>query len=142
MTEYIVGLRLGKRSEVLTIEAEDALIAALKAKHNHPRGFNFLRSKIQSARRSSQSASEGMKITKRTSCAHSTKLRWGMRFRIFGNIAVAIAVCQITENETQVTRGIEMMLLVKTEGRWQIISQAWDNESEAKPIPADLLYSD
>jgi hypothetical protein len=28
MTEYIVGLRLGKRSEVLTIEAEDALIAA------------------------------------------------------------------------------------------------------------------
>jgi hypothetical protein len=30
MTEYIVGLRLGKRSDVLTIEAEDALIAALK----------------------------------------------------------------------------------------------------------------
>jgi len=37
MTEYTVGLRLGKRSEVLTIEAEDALIAALKIKHNHPR---------------------------------------------------------------------------------------------------------
>jgi hypothetical protein len=36
MTEYIVGLRHGKRSEVLTIEAEDALVAALKAKHNHP----------------------------------------------------------------------------------------------------------
>jgi hypothetical protein len=36
MTEYIVGLRHGKRSEVLTIEAEDALIAALKAKHDHP----------------------------------------------------------------------------------------------------------
>ena len=36
MTEYIVGLRQGKRSEVLTIEAEDALIAALKVKHNHP----------------------------------------------------------------------------------------------------------
>lgn len=36
MTEYIVGLRLGKRSQALTIEAEDALIAALKAKHNHP----------------------------------------------------------------------------------------------------------
>jgi hypothetical protein len=36
MTEYIVGLRHGKRSEVLTIEAEDALIAALKVKHNHP----------------------------------------------------------------------------------------------------------
>ena len=36
MTEYIVGLRQGKRSEVLTTEAEDALIAALKVKHNHP----------------------------------------------------------------------------------------------------------
>ena len=36
MSEYTVGLRLGKRSEVLTIEAEDALIAALKAKYNHP----------------------------------------------------------------------------------------------------------
>jgi hypothetical protein len=36
MTEYIVGLRHGKRSEVLTIEAEDALIAALQAKHTHP----------------------------------------------------------------------------------------------------------
>jgi hypothetical protein len=36
MTEYIVGSRQGKRSEVLTIEAEDALIAALKVKHNHP----------------------------------------------------------------------------------------------------------
>jgi hypothetical protein len=36
MTEYIVGLRLGKRSDVLTIEAEDALIAGLKVKHNHP----------------------------------------------------------------------------------------------------------
>ncbi len=35
MTEYIVGFRQGKRSEVLTIEAEDALIAALRVKHNH-----------------------------------------------------------------------------------------------------------
>ena len=35
-TEYTVGLRLQTRSEVLTIEAEDALIAALRAKHEHP----------------------------------------------------------------------------------------------------------
>jgi hypothetical protein len=35
-TEYTVGLRLQTRSEVLTIEADDALIAALKAKHEHP----------------------------------------------------------------------------------------------------------
>jgi hypothetical protein len=34
--EYTVGLRLETRSEVLTVEAEDALIAALKATHEHP----------------------------------------------------------------------------------------------------------
>ena len=33
---YTVGLRLKAGSEVLTVEAEDALIAALKAKHQHP----------------------------------------------------------------------------------------------------------
>ena len=35
-TEYTVGLRLQTHAEVITIEAEDALIAALKAKHEHP----------------------------------------------------------------------------------------------------------
>jgi hypothetical protein len=34
--EYTVGLRLGRRSETLTIEAEDALIAALRAKSENP----------------------------------------------------------------------------------------------------------
>jgi len=34
--EHTVGLRLHDRSEALTIDAEDALIAALKAKHAHP----------------------------------------------------------------------------------------------------------
>jgi hypothetical protein len=60
---------------------------------------------------------------------------------VFGSVAVAVAVCQITENETQVTRGIEMMLLIKTGDRWQIVSQAWDTEGESKPIPVDLLDS-
>ena len=36
MTRYIVGLRHKTCSKVLTIEAEDALIAALKAKHENP----------------------------------------------------------------------------------------------------------
>lgn len=36
MIEHTVGLRLHDRSQALTIEAEDALIAALKAKHEHP----------------------------------------------------------------------------------------------------------
>jgi hypothetical protein len=36
MTSYIVGLRHKTQSKVLTIEAEDALIAALRAKHDNP----------------------------------------------------------------------------------------------------------
>ena len=36
MTAYIVGLRHRTRSKVLTIEAEDTLIAALRAKHENP----------------------------------------------------------------------------------------------------------
>jgi hypothetical protein len=65
----------------------------------------------------------------------------GHEIRVFGNVAVAVAVCEITENETQVTRGVEMMLLVKTEECWQIVSQAWDAEGVSKPIPPGLLRS-
>ena len=36
MTSYIVGLRQKTRSKAVTIEAEDALIAALRAKHDNP----------------------------------------------------------------------------------------------------------
>jgi hypothetical protein len=36
MTSYIVGLRQKTRSKAVTIEAEDALIAALRAKHDSP----------------------------------------------------------------------------------------------------------
>jgi len=36
MASYIVGLRDKTRSKVLSIEAEDALIAALKAKQANP----------------------------------------------------------------------------------------------------------
>ena len=50
MTEYIVGLRQGKRSEVMTTEAEDALIAALKVKHNHPEAvISYVRKSIGAA---------------------------------------------------------------------------------------------
>ncbi|WP_063712869.1 hypothetical protein, partial [Bradyrhizobium japonicum] len=36
MTSYTVGLKLGVRAKVLTIEAEDALVAALKIKLENP----------------------------------------------------------------------------------------------------------
>ncbi len=34
--QYVVGMKLATRSDQLAIEAEDALIAALKAKMAHP----------------------------------------------------------------------------------------------------------
>jgi ketosteroid isomerase-like protein len=58
---------------------------------------------------------------------------------VFGNVAVALAACEIIENEAGVTRGVEALLLVKDGGRWQIVSQAWDSESDTKPIPARLV---
>ncbi|MEE8455364.1 MAG: hypothetical protein V3R90_11545 [Limibaculum sp.] len=33
---YMVGTRVGNRSASVTVEAEDALIAALKVKHQNP----------------------------------------------------------------------------------------------------------
>jgi hypothetical protein len=62
----------------------------------------------------------------------------GTEIRIFGNVAVALAGCEITENDAEVSRGVEAVLLIKDEGVWRIVSQAWDTESEAKPIPEHL----
>jgi hypothetical protein len=63
----------------------------------------------------------------------------GTEVRVFGNIAVALAACEMTENDGQVNRGVEMLLLIKDEGAWRIVSQAWDTESPSKPIPNYLL---
>jgi Domain of unknown function (DUF4440) len=62
-----------------------------------------------------------------------------LEIRVFGNIAVAVSVCEMTENDTEVNRSVEMMLLVKSGGAWQIVSQAWDPESPSKPIDPRLL---
>jgi hypothetical protein len=40
----------------------------------------------------------------------------GTEVHVFGNVAVALAGCEITENGSHVTRGVEMLLLVKTDG--------------------------
>lgn len=36
MTSYTVGMRIGTRARALTIDAEDALVAALKGKLENP----------------------------------------------------------------------------------------------------------
>lgn len=58
--------------------------------------------------------------------------------RVFGNVAVALAGCETVENETETSRGVEMLLLVKDSGQWKIAGQAWDMESEQLKIPPDL----
>jgi len=63
----------------------------------------------------------------------------GTTIHVFGNVAVAVAVSEMTENGTEVHRGVEMLLLIKNEGTWQIVSQAWDTESPSQPIPKRLL---
>ena len=58
---------------------------------------------------------------------------------VFGNIAVAVAVCEIVENNVEANRGVEMTLLVKSDGAWRIVAQAWDTEGAMRAIPEELL---
>jgi ketosteroid isomerase-like protein len=82
---------------------------------------------------------ERMKGLAATSLCSFNETVLGTEVRVFGNVAVALAACEIIENEAGVSRGVEALLLAKEEGRWRIVSQAWDNESESKPIPARLI---
>ena len=59
----------------------------------------------------------------------------GRQIYVFGNVAVAVAACETTENDAQVNRGVEMMLLVKNEGAWRIVAQAWDTENATRAEP-------
>ena len=36
------------------------------------------------------------------------------------------------------SRGVEMLLLVKDDGAWRIAAQAWDTEGPSKRIPPHL----
>jgi hypothetical protein len=60
------------------------------------------------------------------------------QIQVFGSVAVAIVACEMTENAVEVTRNVEMVLLVKDEGVWRVVSQAWDRETPFRPIPAYL----
>jgi hypothetical protein len=59
----------------------------------------------------------------------------GTEIRIFGNVALAVVACEVTENETDISRSVEMLLLVKDEGQWRIVSQAWDRATAENPVP-------
>lgn len=63
----------------------------------------------------------------------------GADIKVFGNVAIAFAACEFLENGTDFSRGVEALLLVKSEGAWRIAAQAWDKESDKAPIPQSLL---
>lgn len=63
----------------------------------------------------------------------------GTRIVVFGQVAVATVACENTENDGEVNRNVEMMLLVKSDGEWKIAAQAWDKETARTQIPDDLL---
>ena len=63
----------------------------------------------------------------------------GTRILLFGNVAVAAAASENTENEGEVNRSVEMFLLVKSGGHWKVAGQAWDKETSSTPIPDELL---
>jgi len=66
----------------------------------------------------------------------------GTKIEVFGNVAVAMAVCGMSENGSEPKRGVEAILLVKDQGRWRVAAQAWDMETAEKVVPSDLLEGD
>ena len=50
----------------------------------------------------------------------------GCHVWIIGNVAVALAGCEMVENGSTVTRDVSGFLLVKDAGEWRIAAQAWD----------------
>lgn len=91
------------------------------------------------AARSVDSFVTRMKGLAQTSLQTFSERALGADIRVFGNVAVALAACEMTENGIKTTRGVEAMLLIKDEGRWQIVAQGWDTEKPENPIPSALL---
>lgn len=62
----------------------------------------------------------------------------GLEVAIFGRVAVAMAGCEMLENDDTVTRDVSAFLLVKDDEGWWIAAQAWDVERPDLTISARL----
>lgn len=62
----------------------------------------------------------------------------GIRVSGYGNVAVALAACEMTENGQKVTRDVSGFLLVREERGWRIAAQGWDAEKAECPLPECL----
>ena len=81
---------------------------------------------------------ERMRTLSGTSLKSFSERVLGVRIHIFGNIAVALAGCEMTENDDETRRGVEAMLLVKDDGIWRIVAQNWDTERDGVTLPLEL----
>jgi len=63
----------------------------------------------------------------------------GVEIRLYGKVAVALAVCEQREQDASPERAAEALLLVKEEGSWRIAAQGWDKEGDGAPISEALL---
>jgi Domain of unknown function (DUF4440) len=62
----------------------------------------------------------------------------GATIHVYGNVAVAVAACEMTENDQETTRDVSCFLFVRDEDEWRIAAQAWDLETPSQPIPPEL----
>jgi len=63
----------------------------------------------------------------------------GTTVNVFGHIAVAIVVCEVTENAKYAGRVVEMILLVKENDAWRIAAQAWEKSTPSRSVPPSLI---
>lgn len=63
----------------------------------------------------------------------------GAEIALYGNVAVALAVCEQREGDAPPERAVEALLLVKEDGDWRIAAQGWDKERDDAPIPEAML---
>lgn len=50
----------------------------------------------------------------------------GIKVMVHGNVAVALAGCEMTENGSAVTRDVSAFLFIKDQDQWRIAAQGWD----------------
>tara|TARA_R110002096_G_scaffold416576_2_gene619336 strand:+ start:157784 stop:158398 length:615 start_codon:yes stop_codon:yes gene_type:complete len=60
-------------------------------------------------------------------------------FGYMANVISTYGISDAMENENYTARGVTVFELVKTGGRWWILSTMWQRESEENPIPPHLL---
>lgn len=63
----------------------------------------------------------------------------GCDVRVFGNVAVAFAACELLENESTINHEVNATVLVREDGGWRIAAQAWDVDTGGRSLPEDLI---